>query len=293
MAFNNTSNARPPSLGLIVGGVVVLALFIIASSSVVIVPAGERAVIFDNFRGVLSQTRNEGMTFVMPFVQRPIYYDVKTQTYNVGTTDSQNNLRGDNNEPSIEARTSDGQTVHVELSVLYQPDTPTLPELHQKIGQNYVTKIIVPAIRSEVRAVIGKYTVESVYSENRQEIESKIESGLGKIFKQNYILLKDVLIRNTRFSEEYQKAIEAKQVALQDAERMQYVLQKQKQEKERRIVEAQGEAEAIRIKGQALAANPRLIQYEYVQKISPGIKAVVTDQKTIMNFSNLFSNDGK
>ncbi len=287
MAFND-GQVRPPSFTAIIGGVIFLAVLVVISTSVVIVPAGERAVVFDNFRGVLPNTRNEGMTFVVPFVQRPTYYDVKTQTYNLGTNDTQGNVGGDNNESSIEARTSDGQTVHVELSVQFHPEAATLPELHKKIGRDYVDKIIVPAIRSEVRAVIGKYTVESVYSENRQEIENKIESNLKTIFERNFIVLQDVLIRNTRFSEEYQKAIEAKQVALQEAERMQYVLQKQRQEKERKIVEAQGEAEAIRIKGQALSANPRLIQYEYVQKIAPGVKAVIADQKTIMNFSNLF-----
>ena len=287
MAFNS-GESRPPSFTAIIGGVIFLAVLVVVSSSVVIVPAGERAVVFDNFQGVLDKTRNEGMTFVVPFVQQPTYYDVKTQTYNLGTNDTQNNLGGDNNENAIEARTSDGQTVHVELSVQFHPKADTLPELHKTIGRDYVGKIIVPAIRSEVRAVIGKYTVESVYSENRQEIENKIEENLKSIFDRNHIVLQDVLIRNTRFSEEYQKVIEAKQVALQEAERMQYVLQKQRQEKERKIVEAQGEAEAIRIKGQALSANPRLIQYEYVQKIAPGVKAVIADQKTIMNFSNMF-----
>lgn len=290
MAFNE-GQARPPSFTAIIGGVIFLAVLVVISTSVVIVPAGERAVVFDNFRGVLPNTRNEGMTFVVPFVQRPTYYDVKTQNYNLGTNDTQNNIGGDNNENAIEARTSDGQTVSVELSVQFHPKADQLPDLHKKIGRDYVEKIIVPAIRSEVRAVIGKYSVESVYSKDRQEIETKIEENLKGIFERNYIVMQDVLIRNTRFSEEYQKAIEAKQVALQESERMQYVLQKQRQEKQRKIVEAEGEAQSIRIKGQALSANPRLIQYEYVQKIAPGIKAVIADQKTIMNFSNLFDSE--
>ena len=69
---------------------------------------------------------------------------------------------------------------------------------------------------------------------------------------------------------------------------MQYVLQKEQQEKARKIIEAEGEAKSMEIRGRALAANPRLIQYEYVQKLAPGIKAVITDQRTIMNFSSLF-----
>lgn len=75
-----------------------------------------------------------------------------------------------------------------------------------------------------------------------------------------------------------------KQVALQESERMKYILEKQRQEKERKIIEAQGEAQAIKEKGAALRANPQLIQYEYVQKLTPGIKAVITDQASIMNF---------
>ncbi|MGE3726542.1 MAG: prohibitin family protein [Candidatus Sericytochromatia bacterium] len=291
MALNDRQ-IRPPSFSAMVSIVVGLAVLIFASASVVIVPAGERAVIFDNFRGVLPGVRGEGMTFVLPFVQKAIKYDIKTQTFNVGTSDAEQ-TSGGYNEPAIEARTADGQTVQVELSVRFQPHTDQLSKLHQEIGPSYVFKIIIPEIRSVVRTVIGLYNVMDVYSSKRIEIQKQMEVTLRKSFARYYIELNEVLIRNTRFSEEYQKAIEAKQVALQDAQRMQYVLQKEHQEKARKIVEAEGEAKSMEIRGRALAANPRLIQYEYVQKLAPGIKGVITDQKTIMNFSNLFESDNK
>jgi len=286
MALDNRQ-IRPPSFSAMVGIVIGLAVLIFASASVVIVPAGERAVIFDNFRGVLPGVRGEGMTFVMPFVQKAIKYDVKTQTFNVGTTDAEQTTGG-YNEAAIEARTADGQTVQVELSVRFQPMEAELSKLHQEVGPSYVYKIIIPEIRSVIRTVVALYNVMDVYSSKRLEIQKQMDTSLRTSFKKYYIHLNEVLIRNTRFSEEFQKAIEAKQVALQDAQRMQYVLQKEKQEKARKIIEAEGEAKSMEIRGHALAANPRLIQYEYVQKLTPGVKAVITDQKTIMNFSSLF-----
>jgi prohibitin 2 len=286
MALNDRQ-IRPPSFSAMVGIVIGLAALIFISASVVIVPAGERAVIFDNFRGVLPGVRGEGMTFVMPFVQKAIKYDIKTQTFNVGTSDAEQTTGG-YNEPAIEARTADGQTVQVELSVRFQPKDNELAKLHQEVGPTYVYKIIIPEIRSVVRTVVALYNVMDVYSSKRMEIQKQMDSTLRTSFARYYIHLNEVLIRNTRFSEEFQKAIEAKQVALQDAQRMQYVLQKEHQEKARKIIEAEGEAKSMEIRGRALAANPRLIQYEYVQKLTPGIKAVITDQKTIMNFSSLF-----
>lgn len=120
MAFND-AQIRPPSFSAVVGVVIGLAVLVFVSASVVIVSAGERAVIFDNFRGVLPGVRNEGMTFVLPFVQKAVRYDVKTQTYNVGTSDADAGAAGIT-EPAIEARTADGQTVQMELSVRFRPD---------------------------------------------------------------------------------------------------------------------------------------------------------------------------
>lgn len=246
-------------------------------------------MVFDNFRGVLPGVRGEGMTFVMPFVQKAVRYDVKTQTYNVGTSDTETNSQGVGvGEPAIEARTADGQTMQVELSVRFQPEEENLWKLHREVGTDYVYKIIIPELRSVVRTVIAQYNVMDVYSAKRMEIQMRMDATLKKTFSNYHLRLNEILIRNTRFSDEFQKAIEAKQVALQEAQRMDYVLQKELQEKKRKVIEAQGDAEAIRTRGQALSANPRLIQYEYVQKIAPGIKAIIADQKTIMNFSNLF-----
>ena len=286
MALNDMQ-FKPPGFNVIMAIVIGLVLLVVGSASVVVVPAGTSAVVFDNFRGVLKDVRGEGMTFVMPFVQKAVKYDVRTQTYNLGTNDADSGSHG-TSEAAIEARTKDGQTVQMELSVRFQLNQAEVWKLHQEVGQDYLYKIIIPEVRSVVRTIVAQYDVMDVYSAKRVMIQQQMEGLLTTSFQKYYLHLNEILIRNTVFSEEFQKAIEAKQVALQEAQRMDYVLQKENQEKKRKIIEAEGDAQSIRIRGQALAANPRLIQYEYVQKLTPGIKAVITDQKTIMNFSGLF-----
>src|SRR5205085_11851982 len=101
-------------------------------------------------------------------------------------------------------------------------------------------------------------------------------------FQPNYLILDEVLIRRVVFDPDFQRAIEQKQIAQQQAQQMEYTLEKERLEKQRKIIEAEGEAEAIRLKGIALSNNPALIQYEYVQKITPGIRTIITDGKSIL-----------
>jgi regulator of protease activity HflC (stomatin/prohibitin superfamily) len=102
-----------------------------------------------------------------------------------------------------------------------------------------------------------------------------------------------VLLRNVQFSADFQQAIENKQIAQQQAQAMKYILEKQEMEKKRKIIEAEGESESLRLKGKALADNPSLIQYEYIKLLSPNIQAIVTDQNTIFNFSDFIKGQKK
>ena len=94
-------------------------------------------------------------------------------------------------------------------------------------------------------------------------------------------------MRNVDFSAEFKKAIELKQIAQQEAERKKYELEKEKIEKDRKIIAAEGDADAIRLRGEALSRNPALIQYEYVQKITPGIQTIITDGRSILSLGDL------
>jgi regulator of protease activity HflC (stomatin/prohibitin superfamily) len=105
----------------------------------------------------------------------------------------------------------------------------------------------------------------------------------------NYLVLDEALLRNVRFSDEFQQAIEQKQVAQQEVRRMQFVLDQVDKERRRKIIEAEGEAESIRLKAAALSQNPRLVEYEYVKNLPDGVRTVVTDGRTILNLGEATS----
>ncbi len=249
----------------------------------IVIDPGEKAVIFNKATGSLRVTPNEGFYFLVPLVEEPTVYDMKARTYTMSIATLEGEIKGDD---SLQALTADGQTVLLDISVRYHPDGEYLDKLHRRLGIDYVNKVIRPQVRSTVRMIVSDYPVLDVYSGKRTQIQSKIEEQLGASFKKNFITLEEVLLRNVQFSREFQQAIENKQIAQQEAQRMKYVLERQEQEKKRKIIEAEGEAESLRLKGRALADNPLLIQYEYIKLLSPNIQAIITDQNAIFNFSD-------
>ncbi len=276
-------DTKKVSQNVIIGIVVILALVFIFKIYIIVEP-GERAVIFNKATGNLRITPGEGFYLLIPLVEEPTVYDVKVKTYTMSSISYEGEVRGDD---SLQALTADGQNVYLDISVRFHPDEKKLIDLHKKIGKDYINKVIRPQVRSIGRLVVSEFPVVDVYSGQRKKIQDRIAQELKKTFEENYIVLNEVLLRNVRFTDAFQKAIENKQIAQQEAQRMEYVLKKQKMEKERKIIEAQGEAEAIRLKGKALAENPVLIKYEYVKLLSPKIQAIITDQNTIINFSDL------
>ncbi len=277
MNFSN-GPAKGMSIGLIA---VILLAIIVLSKAILIVDAGERAIVMNKITGMEERTLGEGMHFLIPGIQEPTIYSVRTQTYTMATEDGRNAKRSDD---ALVSLTSDGQKITMDMSVRYNLIPDKVWKLHQQVGPSYEEKIIMPEVRSVVRNTISTYPVLAVYSEKRMEIQNLIQEQLKGTLENYDINLSEVLIRNVKFSEEFARAIEEKQVELQKKEKMTYVLQREELEKQRKIIEAQGEAQAIKEKGAALKANPQLIQYEYVQKLTPGIKTVITDQTSIMNF---------
>jgi regulator of protease activity HflC (stomatin/prohibitin superfamily) len=253
---------------------VIVALYLIGSTVITVKP-GERAVIFSRFSGVMPQPLGEGWHAVVPYVWQATMYDVKTQTWtiSIGTPGPKEAPESD----PLTALTLDGQQVQLDLSVRYHPDPANVPRLHQRLGPEYLNKVIRPLTRCLARMVVSEYPVTDVYSGKRQELQTRIGQELGKALLAEDIVLDDFLLRNVKFSEDFEKAIEAKQVASQEVEQMQYVLDSAEKEKQSKIVEAEGEAEAIRLQGKALKRNPLLIRYEYARKVAPRVQTLITD----------------
>jgi regulator of protease activity HflC (stomatin/prohibitin superfamily) len=282
---NLFSGGKLKRLGLL--GLLFLGLLVLLATFKT-VPAGHRAVVFNNITGGVG-ARGEGLTILMPFTQTATLYDVRTQNYTMSRIHNEGAQRGDDAVPAL---TSDGQEVAVDVSILFHPDPNRIAELHRNIGIDYVRKIIRPAGRSVTRSAVTKYPVIDLYGPKRSVMQDEVAAELKAIYEKSYIILDSVLIRNVDFSAEFKNAIEQKQVAQQAAERKKYELETEKIEKERKIVAAEGDAEAIRLRGEALSRNPGLIQYEYVQKITPGIQTVITDGKSILSLGDVV-NRGK
>jgi regulator of protease activity HflC (stomatin/prohibitin superfamily) len=261
---------------LILGGVLLL-LFLV-SRPFVIVPAGARAIVFSLTSGVWEKQLDEGFHFLLPLVHRPFVYDVRTQTYSMSRVHWEGEVRGDD---SLSVLTADGQTVGVDISVRFRPDPENVWRLHKEVGTDYVNKILRPEIRSQTRVAISEFPVTEVYSAERQVIEDRIESRLRESVGRTYLMIDEVLLRDIQFSAAFAKSIEDKQIAEQNAQRMEYVLERTEKEREQKIIEAEGEAQAIELKGRAVAENATVIQYDYVRKIAPNVGTIISDGSTL------------
>ncbi len=271
----------------ILSGIIIIFVLIFLFKVYIVVDPGEKAVIFNKATGNLRVTPNEGFYFLVPLIEQPTVYDMKARTYTMSIAQLEGEVKGDD---SLQALTADGQNVLLDISVRFHPDGDNLDKLHRRLGIDFVNKVIRPQVRSIVRMIVSEYPVLDVYSGKRMLIQAAIEKGLRNSFKNNFIICEEVLLRNVQFSKEFQQAIENKQIAQQEAQRMKYVLERQEQEKKRKIIEAEGESESLRLKGKALADNPQLIQYEYIKLLAPNVQAIVTDQNTIFNFSDFLKN---
>ncbi|MEW6456625.1 MAG: prohibitin family protein [Acidobacteriota bacterium] len=261
-------------------GLIAIVILVFIFKSYVIVEPGERGIIFNKLSGNLRVTSAEGFYLLIPIIESVVIYDIKVQSYTMAKAFLEGEVKGDD---SLLALTSDGQQVSLDVTVRYHPDPEKLINLHRRIGRDYIQKIVRPQVRSEARLTVSNYPVMDVYSGKRENIQNQIEEKLKKSFAENFIILDEVLLRDVRFSTEFQQAIEQKQIAQQEAERMKYVLEREEREKQRKIIEAEGEAEAIKLKGKALGQNPALIQYEYVQKVAPNVQAIISDGRSILS----------
>ncbi len=213
-------------------GFIALILVIIFSSMMsTTVRSGQSAVRYSIFGGTdLSKTYGEGIKIYPPWVDL-IRYDVR-----IGEKLEQ-----------LEALSSNGLTIKMDVSVLWRPQVENLPLLHTTFGEGYYTKLIQPELRSAVREVVGRFTPEELYSSKRTELQEDIfERVVSKVGPQ-FVDVTAVLIRDVSLPNEIKTAIENKLKEEQEAERYEFTLRKEELEAQRKKIEADGEAEYQRI----------------------------------------------
>lgn len=271
----------PRLLGAIVVGVVFL---VIAMTSFRVVPVGHALVIFNTVTKSF-RVSQQGFTFVPPFVSDTEMYDLRRIEYTMSGTAGEG--RRSEMDDSMWSPTQEGLQVGIDMTVWHHLDPAKVALVHQRIGPDFEEKIIRPAVRSVIRLVISEYPVMDVYSSRRASIQAEINDKIRVLLEKDGFIVDEVVLRDVRFTPEFAKAIEAKQIAQQAAEQMKYTLEKEQKEAERKVIEARGRANAIDEINKALARNPNYIKYLYVDKLSDKVQVIVSDQNTIMDLKGV------
>jgi prohibitin 2 len=210
-----------------------------AYNSVYTVEGGHRAIIFNRVLGMKPQIYNEGLNFNIPWFERPVDYDIRTRPVNLQTLTGSKDL----------------QMVTIGVRVLHRPEQDQLVWIYRHLGKNYDERILPSLMNECAKAVVARYNANELLTK-RAEVSAAISHELSRRCALFHVILEDTAITNLSFSPEYAKAVQAKQVAQQDAERAKYVVLGALQEKETIITKARGEAESAELIGNAVKRNP-------------------------------------
>jgi len=263
--------------------IIIIIIILVFLKPFIILQAGEAGVVFNIITGIEKRILHAGMNYMIPGIEKVYIYKTQIQSY---TAEGDEVTKGVSQEKSIEALTKDGQKVRVDISILYKIDENNLWKLHKDIGPNYLDKIIIPYLRTEVRNILSIYSAISIYSSTNEnqtgriEIQNQMLERLKKLLHEYYIIIDSMLLRKISFSENFVEAIEKKQIEQQKAEAL---LISTEAQKKATIITAQANAEALSIVGQVINQYPSVVNYLYVEKIAPTVQTIITNQTTLLN----------
>jgi regulator of protease activity HflC (stomatin/prohibitin superfamily) len=264
----------PRFIGYAIWGVVALIAIIIIFGAVYTIPAGSRGVLL-TFQKPSMIAMGEGLHFKMPLVQGIVKMNVQTQKYTV---------------EKAAAASKDLQTVTTDVVINYYINPESAPEIYRNIGVNYQDKVIAPAVLEVLKASTAQYTAEELIT-NRPAVKEKIDIGLRDRLKDFGINVQATSITQFDFSAQFNSAIEGKVTAEQNALAAKNKLEQVKYEKEQRITQAEGEAEAIKIQAQAITQQggsnyvelQRIMKWDghYPQVMGSGVTPII-DMRSIV-----------
>jgi regulator of protease activity HflC (stomatin/prohibitin superfamily) len=268
---HNANTQRFTNPARIIGLIVVL--LGVLTSCIVQVDAGEIGV-QKLFGQIQNNVLYSGLHFINPLVEVE-HMNVQTQNYTMSGVATEGAKNGDD---AIKVLTADGLEVTIDLSVLYRVVANDAPKLLQQTGLDYEDKIVRPVTRTRIRDNAVYYDAVSLYSTKRDEFQQRIYKTIEKDFNTRGLLLENLLVRNITLPESVKQSIEQKINAEQDAQKMQFVLQKEQQEAQRKRIEAQGIADYQTIISQSL--TDKQLQYESIKAQleiakSPNTKIIV------------------
>ena len=246
----------------VIGLIGFILLLIVGGMMSTTIRSGEGAVRYSIFGGTnLEKIHGEGLKIYPPWVSL-IRYDTRVQE----------------EMEDLEALSSNGLSIAMDISVRWRPVREQLPLLHTTFGTDYYRKLVQPELRSAVREVVGQFTPEELYSSKRTELQTQIFDRVVMAASENYVDINAVLIRDVRLPAQIKSAIERKLQEEQEAERYEFTIAKERLEADRKKIEAEGQAEYQRIITQSLSTP--FLRYKGIEATqdlaaSPNAKTVI------------------
>merc|ERR1712232_1054861 len=207
------------------------------------IEAGHMGIKYSRFGGVGNALNREGVHLLLPWFERPIIFDVRARPHTMTSLTGSRDL----------------QMVNISLRALCRPDTNKLPDIYRSLGLDFDEKVMPSIVNEVLKSVVAQYNASQLITQ-RELVSRMIRQRLIQRAGDFGILLDDVAITHLNFSPEYEKAVEQKQVAQQQAERARYLVLKAQEEKKKTIIHAEGEKQSAAMIGDAIKANPGFIE---------------------------------
>lgn len=239
-----------------------------ARNAVYTVDAGHMAIKYNRLSGVGSDSYREGLHFIVPWFERPMIFDVRARPHTMTSLTGSRDL----------------QMVNISLRVLSKPDASKLPQIYREIGSDFDEKVLPSIINEVLKSVVAQYNASQLIVE-REVVSKMIRQRLLQRAKDFNILLEDVAITHLSFSPEFEKAVESKQVAQQQADRAKYIVLRAQEEKKRTIIHAEGERESAKMIGDAIKANPGFVELRRIN-VAKDIAAMLAKSSNRMVLSS-------